>query len=402
MSADKDEKIIQCEACNASCFTHNQKEPDMNGQDELKALRSEIDAIDTALWPLLEKRMQVVCDVADVKRQNNLPVLDAAREDIILERVSSAIDKKWRGEISLMVRTMLALSKSRQRFELFGGEASLLPPAQNENKQQLTCAHQGIAGAWSEQALKKVYPQANVVSVETFEDIFKAVASGEVDYGFAPIENSQTGAIGETYSLLRKYGCYIAGRTELDIRQCLLAKNGTTLKDIRRVYSHPEALSQCRKFLQVHNFEEIPKCNTAVAAQLVAEEQDDKTAAIASLHAAASYGLQVLQEDIMDTKENRTSFIILSKAPQYDKNSTHVSITFSTAHRSGALCEALLPFMSFNINLARIESRPDNDGRYRFFADLEGNILDENMTQALRQVMAASSYFEVLGCYSLF
>ncbi len=373
----------------------------MNTMEELSGLRCEIDEIDGSLWPLLERRMQVVRKVAEVKGQNNLPVLDAEREKQILQRVEQAVSADMRSEVSLMVRTMLALSKARQRVDLFGGEVVLLPEPQNAPEKPLSCAHQGISGAWSEQALKKIYPHAKVVSVETFEDIFTAVAGGEVDYGFAPIENSQTGAIGETYDLLRKYGCYIAGRTNLDIRQCLLAPEGVTLSDIRRVYSHPEALSQCRNILQKQGWEQFPQRNTAVAAKLVAEENDGKTAAIASAHAADCYGLQVLKEDIMDTKANCTSFIILSKEPQYDENSTHVSVTFSAAHRSGALCEALLPCVSFGINLARIESRPDSDGRYRFFADMEGNIMQEDMQKTLRQMAAASAYFEVLGCYSL-
>ncbi len=396
----KDACTPHCTACEA-VRTPKAQDPLSGGQEQLEALRNEIDSIDSRLWPLLEERMQVVRKVADVKRENNIAVLDTGREARILERVERATSPELRAEVSLMVRTMLAVSKSRQRSDLFSGELPLLPLPQQPKEGTLTCAFQGIAGAWSEQALRQVYPNANAVAVETFEDIFRAVAQGEVDYGFAPIENSQTGAIGETYSLLRKYGCYITGRTSLDIRQCLLAPQGVALNDIQRVYSHPEALGQCRNFLQTHGFSSLPQRNTAVAAQLVAQENDGYTAAIASEYAAGCYGLNVLQQDIADTKSNRTSFVILSKTAQYTAESTHVSITFSTAHRSGALCEALLPFMTFGVNLARIESRPDSDGRYRFFADLEGNILEDEMVQTLQQVAAASSYFEVLGCYSL-
>ncbi len=373
----------------------------LNGQEDLNVLRNEIDEIDNTLWPLFEKRMQAVRKVAEVKRKNNLPVLDAQREQLILQRLAQSVGPELRGEVSLLVRTMLALSKGRQRVDLFGQEAPLLPLPKAPQHEPSCCVHQGISGAWSEQALKKIYPHTEVMSVETFEDVFKAVAQGKAKYGFAPIENSQTGAIGETYDLLRKYGAYIVGRTSLDIRQCLLAPMGTTLNDIQRVYSHTEALAQCRKILQEYNWSQLPQRNTAVAARLVAEEHDGHTAAIASAYAAECYGLQVLLEDIMDTKANHTSFIVLAKEPQYDEHSTHVSLTFSTAHRSGALCEALLPFVGFDLNLARIESRPDSDGRYRFFADIEGNILHPDMHKALQQAASASAYFEVLGCYSL-
>lgn len=371
----------------------------MNGKEQLEALREEIDQVDKELRPLLEKRMQIVQHVAEVKQQNNIAVLDAKREQAILDRVAAATSPDMRGEVSLLMRTLLALSKSRQRKAHFGTERSLLPPPSPPQTENLTCAYQGMPGAWSEQALRQLYPEAQHLAVERFENVFEAVRQGKAHYGVVPIENSQTGAIGETYDLLRKYGCYIVGRTTLDIRQCLLAPSGVALGDIQRVYSHPEALSQCRHYLHKHRWEQSACRNTAVAAKQVAEENDGHTAAVASAYAAERYGLAVLEKDIMDTTGNRTSFIVIAAQPEYDQDAGIVSVTFSTAHRSGALCEILLPFMSFDINLARIESRPGSAGSYRFFADLEGNILDEQMAAALRQAAAAGEYFEVLGCY---
>ncbi len=371
----------------------------MNGKEQLEALRSDIDKVDNELWPLLQKRMQIVQQVAEVKQQNNLAVLDAKREQEILDKVDAATSPDMRGEVSLLMRTLLALSKSRQRKAHFGNDLELLPAPAAPHAQDVVCAYQGMPGAWSQQALRELYPSAQDLAVERFEDVFQAVRQGQAHYGVVPIENSQTGAIGETYDLLRKYGCYIVGRTTLDIRQCLLAPKGAALSDIRRVYSHPEALSQCRHFLHKHHWEQNACRNTAVAAKRVAEENDPHAAAVASAYAAECYGLTVLEKDIMDTTGNRTSFIVIAAQPEYDQNSQMVSITFSTAHRSGALCEILLPFMAFGINLARIESRPGTAGNYRFFADLEGNLLHEEMTAALRQAAAAGEYFEVLGCY---
>ncbi len=371
----------------------------MSGKEELELLRGQLDEVDKELVPLFERRMNLVQQVAEVKQKNNMAVLDAKREQAILDRVAAATAPELRGEASLLMRTLLALSKSRQRKAHFGSELPLLPAPCPPKTGPFTCAYQGRPGAWSEQALRKVYPAAEALAVERFEDVFEAVRQDRAQYGVVPIENSQTGAIGETYDLLRKYGCYITGRTTMDIRQCLLAPEGVSLKDVKQVYSHPEALSQCRMFLRKHNWEQIACRNTAVAAQKVAEENDGHTAAVASAYAANCYGLNVLEKDIMDSSANRTSFIIIAAQPEYDETSQMITVTFSTAHRSGALCEILLPFMAFDLNLARIESRPGTAESYRFFADVEGNLLDTGITPALRQAAAAAEYFEVLGCY---
>ena len=371
----------------------------MSGKEELQKLRVQLDEIDGELVPLFTRRFKVVQEVAALKRENNLSLLDAKRENEILERATAKTEENFKGEVSLLMRTMLALSKSRQRKALFNRDTPLLPPPVAPPESPITCAYQGIPGAFSEQALSKLFPEAEPLATEQFEDVFLAVREGKAHYGVVPIENTQTGAIGETYDLLRKYGCFIVGRTWIEIRQCLLAPEGTALSDVREVYSHPEALGQCRHFLQKHRFEQIACRNTAVAAEKVSAQHDGHSAAIASAYAAKRYGLAVLEKDIMDSKENRTSFIVIAKEPEYDESCDAVTITFATAHRAGALCETLMPFMTQNINLARIESRPGTAGNYRFFADLEGNILDEKLVQALRQAASASDYFEVLGCY---
>ncbi|MDL2253925.1 chorismate mutase [Ruminococcaceae bacterium OttesenSCG-928-I18] len=373
----------------------------MSGKEQLDALRQQIDEVDERLIPLFVQRMDAVQKVAQVKQENNLAVLDAKREAAILQKASTLAGEEMRGEISLLMRALLALSKNRQRRAHFGGEIPLLPPARAPKQEALTCVYQGMPGAWSEQALAELFPTAKQTPVEQFEDVFTSVRQGLADYGIVPIENSQTGAIGETYDLLRKYGCFIVGRTTIEVKQCLLGTEDAAIEHIQNVYSHPEALSQCRRYLQKNHWEEVPCRNTAVAAKQVAEKKDATCAAIASVHAAHCYGLQVLEKDIMDSSGNRTSFIVIAAEPEYEESSTMVTVTFSTAHRSGALCELLLPFMAQDINLARIESRPGTAGSYRFFADLEGNIQNEQMVFALRQAAAAAEYFEVLGCYSV-
>jgi chorismate mutase/prephenate dehydratase len=276
----------------------------------------------------------------------------------------------------------------------------MLPPPREPKEDGVVCAYQGVPGAWSETALIGLFPDASRVPVDFFEDVFLAVKSRKADYGVVAIENSQTGAIGETYDLLRKYGCFIVGRIWTDIRQCLLAPRGVTISDVREVLSHPEAFRQCGRFLRGRAWDLTACRNTAVAAETAAKSSGGRTAAIGSRRAAELNGLEILAPDIMDSEGNRTSFVVIAAEPEYDENSDLVSVTFSTEHRAGALCEALTPFMARGVNLTRLESRPSSvPDKYRFFAELSGNILDPGVLGALRQASSACEYFEVIGCY---
>jgi chorismate mutase/prephenate dehydratase len=371
----------------------------MSGKEQLEELRRRIDEIDRQLIPLFEERMDVSLRVGEVKIGENLPIQDAAREQAVVDRAASLASEGLRGEVSLLMRAILAFSRERQNSSMFHSEIPLLPSPREPKKSALTCAFQGVPGAWSEQALVKLFPDASRIAVEFFEDVFLAVKEKRADYGVVPIENSQTGAIGETYDLLRKYGCFIVGRTWTNIRQCLLALPGTAVSDVREVLSHPEGFRQCSRFLHGRAWDLTACRNTAVAAETASKAKDGRTAAIGSRRAAELNGLEVLAPNIMDSSGNRTSFVVIATAPEYDETSDLISITFSTQHRAGALCETLMPFMAQGVNLMRIESRPATPDKYRFFAELKGNILNPDTLFTLRHAAATCEYFEVIGCY---
>jgi chorismate mutase/prephenate dehydratase len=299
----------------------------------------------------------------------------------------------------------MALSRLYQHRTVFQKEAPLLPPPASPPTGTLAVAYSGVRGAWAEAAAAKCFEGREVKyqPVELFADIFNAVKSGKAHYGVVPIYNSLTGAIGETYDLLRKHGCYITGQTQLPIKQCLLSRSDAGLRDIRQVYSHPEGFSQCRHFLSDKSWDLIPESNTALAAKKLAENKSDeskKYAVIASRYAAEVYGLKVLAPDIMDSQSNRTNFIVIAAQPEYNESTSYISLTFSVMHRSGSLCEALLPFYAGRLNLSRIESRPSTTPEsYRFFAEIEGNISDPAVIDTLRQAAGSTEYLEVLGCY---
>lgn len=373
----------------------------MNSKTELDALRQRINETDARLIELFSQRMDLVKSIGAIKQNSNIPVLDEGREKIVLERAAALSREEYSGQTSLLMRTLLALSRGYQRATLGLAEPVSLPPARKPAAGSLTCAYQGVPGAWSEHALTQAFPEANAMAVEYFEDVFLAVKEGKARYGVVALENSQTGAIGETYDLLRKYQCYIVGRTTVNIRHNLLALPGTTLGEISRVYSHPQGFRQCRAFLRERSWEQCGCRNTAVAAQTARDDDNPtgKSAAIGSRRAGEINGLAVIAADIMDSRSNKTTFVVIASQPEYDESSDLITVTFSTVHRSGALCESLLPFLAHGINLARIESRPGLSGNYRFFAELEANILDANVRAALEQAARSSEYFDIVGCY---
>ena len=365
----------------------------------INELRQEIDNIDKEMINLFEKRMNIAKDVGDYKRENNLAILDESREQAIIEKAKESVSKDLTGEVSILMRSLMALSREYQRNMLLSNDEEFLPPPSDPVIGDVKCVFQGVSGAWSEQAAMKLFPDAKLSSVEYFEDVFAAVKKGDADYGVVPIENSQSGAIGETYDLLRKFGCYVVGRTWIDIKQCLLAKKGTDFSQIRMVLSHPEGFRQCRRFLSNKSWDLITCTNTAVAAKKVKGSEGTKTAAIGSRHAAELNDLELVAADIMDSAANRTSFVVIAKNPEYNEKSNLISITFAVMHRSGSLCEALLPFMASGVNLTRIESRPADPGNYRFFAELAGNITDPLVIETLNHASGLMEYLEVLGCY---
>lgn len=372
-----------------------------NQDKEITVFREVIDGIDQEIVRLFEQRMELSQEISEHKVSHNMAIYDPTREEQVVGAATALVDKDLTGEVTMLMRTLMALSRAYQRKLTFHIESpEFLPPAKPHKTQNVRCVWQGAPGAWGEQAAVKLFPDAALSHAEYFEDVFRQVKDDLADYGVLPIENSRTGAIGETYDLLRSYGCYIVGRTWIDVKQCLLAKPGMELKGVREVYSHPEGFRQCRRYLLDKPWDLIATSNTAVAAAKAAAADGEHTAAIGSRIAAAHNGLELLAEDIMDSDTNRTSFVVIAAQPEYGAESDLISVSFAAAHRSGSLCEALLPFMAGGFDLTRIESRPTASPQsYRFFAELGGNIDDPKMREALTHAANATEYFEVIGCY---
>ncbi|MDR0875524.1 MAG: chorismate mutase [Clostridiales Family XIII bacterium] len=377
--------------------------PDITKKKEITNFRELINGVDNKMVKLFEERLLLAKEIVDYKKAHNLAIQDTDRESEVVENATAAVDDDMRAEVTLLMRSIISLSREYQRSLSFASaEPDFLPPPVPHKTESVRICYQGVPGAWGELAARKLFPEtgAEITNADYFESVFRKVKDGAADYGVLPIENSKTGAIGETYDLLRRLGCYIVGRTWIDVKHCLLAKPGAALKDIREIYSHPQGFQQCRHFLEDKPWDQIASSNTAVAASKASKADGLRAAAIGSAQAAEHNGLVVLAPNIMDSDTNRTSFVVIAAQPEYDAASDLISISFTAAHRSGSLCEALLPFMASDVNLTRIESRPSSSASsYRFFAEISGNIGDPIVKETLTHAAAATDYLEVIGCY---
>lgn len=263
-------------------------------------------------------------------------------------------------------------------------------------------AFQGENGAYSQEAIFETFgAEIPTLACPSFDEIFRAVETGQAELGMLPIENSTAGAINQSYDLLLDHDLKIAREVIFRVRHALLANEGTTLADIRRVYSHPQALAQCERFIVEHHWEPVVAYDTAGAAKQLAASPEKNVAAIASETAARLYGLHILARDIQDLPNNLTRFFVIAQnePPRAEKSKT--SIVFATRHVPGALYHCLGEFASRGINLTKIESRPDRrvPWHYVFYLDFEGHWSDPPCRDALVNLLSKCSFLKVLGSY---
>jgi len=262
-------------------------------------------------------------------------------------------------------------------------------------------AFQGVRGAYSEEAALALSPDADALPCASLRDVFAAVAAGRAASGVVPVENSQAGSINETYDLLLAHELHITGEFDLRVRHCLLALPGRALRDLRAVYSHPQALAQCEEFLRRHHLEAIAASDTAGSAKMVAERRMRDAGAIAGARAGRLYGLAVLAEGIETNSSNYTKFLRLATTPAPRSPASKTSIVFTTRNVPGALHRALGAFASRGINLTKLESRPRREvpWEYVFYVDFEGHRDDPDATAALGDLAVVTTFVRVLGSY---
>jgi prephenate dehydratase len=266
----------------------------------------------------------------------------------------------------------------------------------------LRVAYQGEPGAFSEDAVRAVFPDAEPVPCETVRRVFEAVSEREVPFGVVPVENSQAGSINETYDLLLEADeLSIAGEVTVRVDQALLGLPGSSLDAIRRVYSHPQALVQSDEFLRALGAQVVPVGDTAGAARLVAQAGDPEQAAVASIRAGERWGLVALAEQIQTHPVNYTKFAVIAPGRPDLGRREKTSVVFAVKDEPGSLYRCLQPLAERGINLTKLESRPRRGAlfEYVFYMDLSTSMDDPEVAEALEEVRPHASMLRILGSY---
>jgi prephenate dehydratase len=262
-------------------------------------------------------------------------------------------------------------------------------------------AFQGEPGAYSEMAAFHYFPTAALLPAKSFQNVFESLESGKVDFAVVPIENSIEGSVNETHDLLLVTNMTVCGEIYQKIRHCLIVNPGADDSKIRSVYSHPQALAQCRAYLQKKNLEPIATYDTAGAVKMIQQTGMVEAAAIASKRAADLYGMRICEESIEDKKNNYTRFLVLSKAQSKPTGNDGTSIIFSVKHIPGALFSILEEFASRRINLTKIESRPTKEvpWEYNFYVDFEGHSSEKEIKDLIGAIRKKTTFVKLLGSY---
>ena len=377
----------------------------------LEELRVQLDGIDNEIARLFEERMKVCGEVGEYKIQSGKKVLDRQRENNKLADVASKVHGEFNKKgIQELYTQLMSMSRKLQYQKLVeAGALGRLPfiAIESLEKEKARVVFQGVEGAYGQAAMFNYFGEScNGFHVHTFRDAMEAIEEGSADYAVLPIENSSAGPVNEMYDLLDEFENYIVAETILPVVHTLSGLPGTTLTDIKRVYSKAEALMQTTGFLNDHaEWQQISVVNTAIAAQKVVKDGDKAQAAVCSAYAAKIHGLEVLADNINDEPDNCTRFIVVTNQKVYLKHASKISIEFELPHQSGAqsgsLYDLLSHFVYNNINMTKIESRPvkGKQWEYRFFVDFDGSLEDAAVKNALRGLREEATNLRILGNY---
>lgn len=350
---------------------------------DLSSLRSQVDSIDDRIISLLGERLELSRQIGREKKAVGKPIVDRVRDQQVMERLKELAAGHGINEqdIENIYSMIIRASKRAQGFDV---------------------GFQGEPGAYSQEAAVSFFgPTVEAGPFDTLEEVFKAVEDGTLPHGIVPVENSQVGSITRCYDLLLDSNVMVSGETLVRVTHCLIANPGVPLEDIKRVYSHPQALGQCQSYLRQLDVEVVPAYDTAGSVRMIKEEKMLDGAAIASARAAEIYEMNVLAREIEDNHNNTTRFFVLSKQDSTPTGDDKTSIVFMLQHRPGTLYEALRVFAERGINLTKIESRPTRQKpwEYNFYLDFEGHRQDRMIGEALEKLRPLTLFLKVLGSY---
>lgn len=374
---------------------------------DLSSLREQIDRIDTELLALFEQRMQIVRNVAQYKKEQHLPIFHPERENQIIERVVEKSPEGLANSSKVLFTTLMELSKIQQKQQIaeLGPVVRQIqavlaqPETAGTSHPKIAC--QGTEGAYSHIAASTLFPNGDVTFYREFEDVFEAVQRGDVECGFLPVDNSNAGSVAQVYRLMKKYDFFINHGIKVKVEHCLVAKPGTRLEQIQKVYSHEQALRQCSHWFDEHPGKEACEYpNTAMAAKFV-RNLDEPAAAISSVLAAKRYGLEILERGIQNTNENYTRFMCISKQMQLHEDANMVSIAVTIPNQPNSLYRLLTVFAVAGVDMTKIESKPIGNKNFDviFYIDLIGNLRNPEVLALINHLESEYDAFKFLGNY---
>ena len=375
----------------------------------IQELRNEIDQIDDELVKLFCRRMDAAAQIAACKRENNLPIYIPAREREVLAKVAQTAGDEMGNYTRVLYSMLFELSRSYQSKKNLSTcplHEKIANSIENTPKlfpQAPMVACQGVEGAYSQIACEKIFKNPFIMYFKNFEGIFTAIEQGLCQYGILPIENPTAGSVNKVYDLMIKHNFSIVRTFRMKVDHNLLANPGASLKGIKEIYSHEQAITQCSGFLTtLTGVKVIPVENTAVAAQMVAQSGRTDVAAISSRACGEIYGLTCLAPSVQDKGNNHTRFICISRDLEIYPGSDKTSIMMVLPHRPGSLYRVLARLYTLGINVTKLESRPipDREFEFMFYFDLETSIYSEEFVQLMCELEDLCEEFKYLGSYT--
>lgn len=356
-------------------------------KNKLEEARKIINEVDSQMADLFLKRMRAAEMVSDYKKEVGLPILDREREEAVIEKNTALIDDKViKGYYIDFIRNVMSVSRAYQ-YRMQNG---------------LKVAYSGVEGAFAHVAAGRIFPESNRVSYRDFKSAYDSVANGDCDVAILPIENSYAGEVGQTIDLIFSGGLFINGIYELEIHQNLLGIPEATVEDIRKVTSHPQALSQCHDYIALRGFDTEEANNTAVAAKFVLEMNDKSIAAIASAETAEIYGLKVLEANINKSGENTTRFAVLSKVKAGSPSLSNSVLMFTVKHEAGSLAKAISIIGKYGYNMTALRSRPlkKHSWQYYFYIEIDGTTDNEKGKKMMEELGTICDKLKVAGTFA--
>lgn len=354
---------------------------------------------DEAMKCLFSERMSVLEKISLIANQNGN---NSVKNNLsINNEIEADLNNKYEMQYNCFMKTLMSLERKNKYSLLLKMNMDLGNLKLSKKLNIQTVCYQGLPCSYSESVAKALFENSTLVNRPSFEDVFETVHAGSADIGVVPIENSTSGYINEVYDLLLKYDLYINYTYVKKVDHCLAGVVDAAIEDIKEVYSHPQAILQCKEYIVNHSIKPIEEINTAVAAQKIAQLNDKRIACICSPEAAVNYGLKIFDKQINNQKQNYTRFAAISEKLLYEEDHNRISIVFNVPHKTGSLDDVLSIFSYYNCNLSYIYSRPNlkSTWEYMFYLDFEGNLLNNNVKSILYQLKNELPFLKILGSF---